>query len=148
MPNILEGAMMETTKTGPGDIWLVYDGECPVCKTYCTYIRVREAAGRLHLVDAREPSALMDEITQAGLDIDQGMVVKIADAMYYGPDAIRVLALLSTPSGVFNRLNYLFFSSTLGAAVFYPLGKAFRTILLKLLGIKYIDNLKHATPLQ
>jgi hypothetical protein len=85
----------------------------------------------------------MDEITAAGLDIDQGMVVKFNDLIYYGSDAIQVLALLSTPYGIFNRINYLFFGSKIGSRVFYPIGMAFRTVLLKLLGIKYIENLRH-----
>lgn len=124
------------------DAWLVYDGECPVCKTYCKYIRIRTAVGNLQLVDARQPSALMDEITAAGLDIDQGMVLKFKDVMYYGPDAIHMLTLLSTPSGIFNRINFYVFSTKVGAKIFYPTGKAFRTLLLKLLRIKYIENLK------
>ena len=132
---------------GKGDVWLVYDGECPVCNTYCMHARVRDAVGRLHLVDARQPSALMDEITAAGLDIDQGMVVKFKDVMYYGPEAIRMLTLLSTSSGFFNRMNYYFFGSTRRAKVFYPLGKAFRNLVLKVLGIRYIENLKNVDAL-
>ena len=124
------------------DVWLVYDGECPVCKTYCKYIRIRDAVGNLQLVDARQPGILMDEITAAGLDIDQGMVLKFKDVIYYGADAIHMLILLSTPSGIFNRINYYVFSTKIGAKIVYPLGKAFRTLLLKLLGIKYIENLK------
>jgi predicted DCC family thiol-disulfide oxidoreductase YuxK len=125
-----------------GDVWLVYDGECPICDNYCRYARIRDAVGRLHLIDARHPSALMDEITAAGLDIDQGMVVKFNDVVYYGPEAIRVLTLLSTGSGWFNRINYWFFGSSRRAGIFYPVGKAFRNLLLKLLGIGYIENLK------
>lgn len=124
------------------DVWLVYDGECPVCKTYCKYIRIREAVGNLHLVDARQPGELMKEITSLGLDIDQGMVLKFKDAIYYGPDAIHMLTLLSTPSGIFNRINYYVFSTKVGSKIFYPIGKAFRTLLLKLLGIRYIENMK------
>lgn len=124
------------------DVWLVYDGECPVCKTYCKYIRIRAAVGKLHLVDARQPGELMDEITDLGLDIDQGMVLKFKDVIYYGPDAIHMLTLLSTPSGIFNRINYYVFSTKPGAKIVYPVGKAFRTIILKLLGIRYIENLK------
>ena len=124
------------------DVWLVYDGECPVCKTYCKYIRIRDAVGNLQLVDARQPGILMDEITAAGLDIDQGMVLKFKDVIYYGADAIHMLTLLSTPSGIFNRINYYVFSKKIGAKIVYPFGKAFRTLLLKLLGIKYIENLK------
>lgn len=124
------------------DVWLVYDGECPVCKTYVKYIRIKEAVGTLHLVDARMPSAIMREITAAGLDIDQGMVVKFKDIIYYGPDAINMLTLLSTPSGLFNRINYYVFSTKLGSKIFYPIGKAFRNMVLKLFGIQYINNLK------
>ena len=97
----------------------------------------------MHLVDARHNSALMDEITKAGLDIDQGMVLKFNDAIYYGADAIHMLTLLSSPSGIFNRINSYVFRSKFGARIFYPLCKFFRNILLKMLGIRYIENLKH-----
>lgn len=133
---------MSNFQVGKDEVWLVYDGECPVCTTYCKYIRIRQAVGQLHLVDARQPGELMDEITAAGLDIDQGMVVKFKSAIYYGSDAVHMLTLLSSPSGVFNRLNYYVFSTRLGARVVYPVCKAFRAVLLKVLGIKYIENLK------
>lgn len=45
------------------DVWLVYDGECPVCKTYCKYIRIREAVGNLRLVDG----GLIGAVTVSGL---------------------------------------------------------------------------------
>ena len=135
---------MKNTNSMTEDVWLVYDGECPVCSTYCKYIRIRDAVGKLHLVDARHASELMDEITRAGLNIDQGMVLKFKGAIYYGADAIHMLTLLSSPSGIFNRINYYVFSTKLGSKIFYPIGKAFRTALLKLLGIKYIENLKQA----
>ena len=125
-----------------GEVWLVYDGECPICKMYCTRVRVQEAVGKLHLIDARQPSAIMEEITRAGLDIDQGMVVKFDNVMYYGADAMWVMTILSTRSSLFNRICYYFFSSKLGAKIFYPIGKALRNIVLKLLGIRYIENLK------
>jgi len=137
---------MDDYSTARGDAWLVYDGECPVCNTYTRYIRIRNTVGQLHLVDARHPGPLMDQITAAGLNIDQGMVLKFNDVMYYGPDAIFVLTRLSSPSGIFNRINYYFFGSKIGASLFYPAGKAVRTVLLKLLGIKYIENLKHQNP--
>jgi predicted DCC family thiol-disulfide oxidoreductase YuxK len=123
------------------ELWLVYDGECPVCRNYCKYIRLRETVGRLHLVDARQPGPLMDEITRAGLDIDQGMVLKLRGQLYYGDAAIYMITLMSTRTGWFNRLAFLFFGTRLAARVFYPAGKAIRNLLLKLLGITYINNL-------
>ena len=101
---------------GRGDVWLVYDGQCPVCSAYCKHARIADAVGRLHLVDAREPGALMDQITAAGLDIDQGMVLKFEDVMYYGPEAMRMLTLLGSPSGLFNRFNYLLLARRYGQA--------------------------------
>lgn len=133
---------MSQLRTEKDDVWLVYDGECPICNTYCKYARVSDAVGRLHLVDARLPSPLMDEITEAGLDIDQGIVVKFRELTYYGPEAIRVLTLLSTRSGFFNRVNYYFFGTQRRASIFYPLGKALRNLVLKVMGIRYIENLK------
>lgn len=130
-----------------GDVWLVYDGECPICTTYCMYARIRDAVGTLHLVDARKPGPLMDEITAAGLDIDQGMVLKLGDTLYYGADAIRMLTLLGTRSGWFNRMAYALFGAPRRARVAYGLGKALRNVVLKVLGIRWIDNLgKHGAP--
>jgi len=133
---------MQSSAASDEDVWLVYDDECPVCRSYCKYVRIRAAVGRLHLVDARQPGPLMDEITAAGLDIDQGMVLKLQQSLYYGADAMHMLTLLGTRSGWFNRLAFVFFGSRWGSRVFYPAGKACRNVVLKLLGIAYIDNLK------
>jgi hypothetical protein len=83
----------------------------------------------------------MDEITALGLDIDQGMVLKFEDVIYYGPEAVRMLTLLGTRVGWFNRLAVAFFGGTRRANFWYPIGKAARNVVLKLLGIRYIDNL-------
>ncbi|WP_126454224.1 DCC1-like thiol-disulfide oxidoreductase family protein [Sulfuriflexus mobilis] len=124
------------------EILLVYDKECPVCNNYCQRLRIREAAGELKLVDAREPGEIMDEITAYGLDIDQGMVLKMGDALYYGADAIHMLSLIGSPSGLFNRLNYWLFRSKAVSKTLYPVLRLFRNVLLKLLGRTKINNLQ------
>lgn len=83
----------------------------------------------------------MDEITARGLDIDQGMVVKIGDELYYGPDAIHVLALMGTNRGFFNRVAYWSFRSRAVSRVVYPALKSCRNLLLKMLGKTKINNL-------
>jgi len=129
----------------PGkQVLLVYDRECPVCHNYCQAVRIRSAAGSLQIINARERSEIMQEITARGLDIDQGMVLKLDDQYYYGADAIHALALLSTRSGIFNRLNYLLFRSPRLARVLYPLLRSLRNLLLKLLGRRKINNLGRA----
>jgi len=125
----------------PREILLVYDRQCPACEFYCNLVRIREDVGELRLVDAREGGAIMDEITARGLDIDQGMVVKVGEELYYGADAIHVLALMGTRRGLFNRLAYWSFASRGVARVVYPVLRACRNLLLKLLRRTKINNL-------
>lgn len=124
------------------EILLVYDKECPVCDAYCQIVRIRKSVGELKLIDARSKNDIMDEITAKGLDIDQGMVLKMDDQLYYGSDAIHALALISSRSGIFNRINYWIFRSRILSAWFYPILRFFRNLLLKLLGKTKINNLE------
>jgi predicted DCC family thiol-disulfide oxidoreductase YuxK len=123
------------------EILLVYDKECPACSYYCKLARIRESVGKLILVDAREGGRIMDEITAAGLDIDQGMVLKVGDNLYYGADAIHTLSLMGTRSGFFNRLAYVLFKSKRLSAVIYPVLRSCRNLLLKVLRKSKINNL-------
>lgn len=125
---------------GP-DILLVYDGECPVCDNYLSMVRVRDTVGILKLVNARESSDVMQEITRQGMDIDQGMVLKVGDVLYYGADAMHALSLMGSPSGVFNRLNHWMFRSQRRARLLYPLLRGCRNLLLKILRKTKINNL-------
>ncbi|WP_219701154.1 DCC1-like thiol-disulfide oxidoreductase family protein [Marinomonas lutimaris] len=123
-------------------ILLIYDKECPACHFYCQIVRIRQSVGELVLIDARENPEVLKEVTAKGLDIDQGMVLKMDGQLYYGSDAIHLLALLSGRSGVFNRLNYWLFSSKKVAAILYPILRYCRNLLLKILGKTKINNLK------
>lgn len=124
------------------DIELVYDRECPACEFYCQRIDVRESAGRLVRIDARDDSEVLREVTALGLDIDEGMVVRIDGRIYYGADAINELARLSSRSGLFNRFAAATFRSPAVARTLYPIFKALRNLLLKALGRSRINNLE------
>jgi predicted DCC family thiol-disulfide oxidoreductase YuxK len=122
-------------------ILLVYDKECPACDNYCRVIRLREDIGDLTIINARDDSDILKEITDRGLDIDQGMVLKLGGQIYYGADAIHALALISSRSGIFNRLNYWIFKSRSMSRLFYPILRFLRNLLLKTLGKTKINNL-------
>ncbi len=124
------------------EILLVYDRECPACNNYCRVVRIKESIGELKIINARESSQVLDEITEMGLDIDQGMVLKMGDELYYGSDAIHALALISSRSGIFNRINYWLFLSKRMSRILYPILRACRNLLLKLLRRTKINNLK------
>ena len=123
------------------EILLVYDRECPACNAYCQLVHIRRSVGDLRIVDARENSEVMEEITAQGLDIDQGMVLKMGGQLYYGADAINALALIGSRSGIFNRINYWMFKSKTASSILYPVLRFFRNLLLKILGKSKINNL-------
>ena len=131
---------MTVSRSEP-EILLVYDRECPVCEAYCRMVRIRRDLGELTIVNARDDSEILDEITRNHLDVDQGMVLKIDDVLYYGSDAIHALALISSRSGLFNRLNYWLFRSQRLSWVIYPVMRSGRNLLLKFLGRSKINNL-------
>ena len=120
---------------------ILYDRECPVCDAYCNLADVRPEAGRVSLLDARQDGELLRQVTARSLDIDEGMVVKYRGEIHYGADAIHILAMLSPRKTLFDRASYLLFRSRRRARIFYPLLKAGRNLLLKLLGRTRINNL-------
>ena len=125
--------------TDKQDIELLYDRECPVCRFYSH--RVDIADGELACVDAREPGPLRDDLTALGYDLDEGMVLRIGDDLYYGSDALNRLAQMSSGKGLFNRCMSLVFRSPRMARLLYPLLTRGRGLLLRLLGRGRIDNL-------
>jgi predicted DCC family thiol-disulfide oxidoreductase YuxK len=114
--------------------WLLYDGECPFCSRYVRHVRLREAIGPIMLANAREHAALLEEVRRLGFDVDTGMVLKLDGNYYHGADCIHALALLTTPSGWFNRLNSVVFKSSTAAKVLYPVLRTGRNLTLRLLG--------------
>ena len=118
----------------PARLELIYDGQCPVCRSYITALRVRRDIGELVLVDAREAPGAVQALAAQGLDIDQGMVLSVDDTTYHGSEAMHALALMAGPSSWLNRLMHWCFRNRLRARILYPLLVLGRRALLKLLG--------------
>ncbi|WP_231613401.1 DCC1-like thiol-disulfide oxidoreductase family protein [Halomonas sp. BC04] len=121
---------------------LVYDGECPMCRHYVRRQRIRQEVGELELIDAREDSDARRELTQLGIDLDQGFALQIGERWYHGSEALHRLTLLGTRSGIFNRLMYRLFASQGRTARLYPMLKACRNGLLRVLRKTPIGNLR------
>ncbi len=123
------------------EVLLVYDHQCFVCDAYCRQAHIREEAGELRRVNARDASPLMEELTARGLDIDKGLVLKVDGDIYYGSDAIHELSLLSNRGNLFNRLTYWVFYSKKLAHIIYPILGFFHDLILKILRKTKINNL-------
>ena len=122
-----------------GENWLLYDGECPFCSRYVRWVRLRDAVGKIRLIDARDKSPERKFVLAAGMDLNEGMVLSLNGSFYHGDECLQRLALLSTPVGGFNRVNaWLFRSSKISRAA-YPILRAGRNLMLWILGRKPID---------
>ncbi len=137
VPVICKGAPMT-----PQDLLVVYDFQCSICDAYCRRVHVRPAAGRLLRVNAREANPAMQEVTARGLDIDQGLVLKVGDTLYYGSDAIHQLARLGNPGDPFNWLAYWTFRSRSLSHLIYPVLQIGHNLVLKILGSSKVNNLR------
>jgi predicted DCC family thiol-disulfide oxidoreductase YuxK len=126
--------------------WLVYDGECPFCSAYIRFLRFRKSAGAVELIDARSGGPVVDEIVAAGLDLDEGMVLKMGGRFYHGDDCIHALALMSGGSTVFNRLNAWVFKSPARARWLYPMLRVGRNTALRLFGRRTLSHVNGNAP--
>ena len=115
-----------------GAAWLVYDGECPLCRNYARYLDIRNAVGDFTLINARDGGPQVDEIRAIPYNLNHGMVLKLNGRYYFGSDALHILARLSSKRGAFNLTNRLLFSTPGAAWAAYPLLKQGRRLLLKL----------------
>ena len=135
--------MQDTLEHKTGDVWFVYDGDCPICSVAARGLRIRKAVGSLNLVDARTDidHPILKEVQDLKLDLDEGMVIKFRDTCYHGADALQVMALLGTGQGWFNRMNAWLFRSRTLSKICYPPMRATRNLLIRLRGVEKIGNL-------
>lgn len=124
------------------DLTIVYDGECPVCRNFSQRVKVDENVGSVKLVDARKPGADRQDLTNRNYDLDQGMVVRFDEQIYFGADAINFLARVNSRSDFLNRLIYLMFRSRTMSSLLYPALRAGRNFLLWVMNVPMINNLK------
>ncbi len=113
---------------------IIYDGECPFCSSYVTFLRIRENAGSLALLDARKFPELVSDLANRGFRLDEGMIVIYEKRIYFADDSMHVLSMLSTGSGFFNKLVTAAFRNPARAAVIYPALRTCRNLTLKVLG--------------
>ena len=120
--------------------WLIYDGECPLCRRYALHLDVQRTLGELVLVNAREGGPLVEEARALPCDLNEGMVLKMRGRFFCGAEALHALALLADSRKPFGALNRLLFRSRTASRLAYPVLKLGRRALLKIKGAPMIDS--------
>jgi predicted DCC family thiol-disulfide oxidoreductase YuxK len=116
------------------DMVVIYDGQCVFCSAYVRLIRLREAVGRVALIDGRNDGVAELMARELGLDLNEGMLVLHHGRSYYGSEAMNILSLLTTRSGLLNRAIASVFRSPTLARMLYPVMRLGRRVTLALLG--------------
>ena len=122
-----------------GSIIIIYDGDCPFCRSYIKLTRLRELSNTF-LLNAREEPDLCQELLDKDVSLDEGMVVIMNNEVYHGGDAINRIALLTNKNTIFNKFVYLVFSRPVISRFAYPVLRGVRNITLRLLGKKPIHK--------
>ena len=113
---------------------IIYDGDCIFCQNYVRFMRLRATVGRVELIDARSNDPRVKQYWREGYDLDEGMLFVHRGRVYYGAEAVQVLAGLSSASGLLNRLNHAVLSRPRAARMLYPALKLGRRLTLALRG--------------
>ena len=124
----------------PRSILIAYDGDCPFCSSYIRWMRLKSTVGSVELVDCRDRPDLVESYCKRGYDVNDGMIVEFGDQIYYGADAVWLLANLSSRVTLWNKFNQLVFSSRALSAALYPALKLGRLVTLRLLGRSLIPT--------
>lgn len=122
---------------GTGD-FLLFDGDCPFCAAFVKMQRLRAAGVNLKLIDAREQPELVASFFQKGLDINDGMIMRVGDTIYFGGDVLHMVALMTGPAGPLNRVLAKAFANRSVARFVYPALRAGRNASIAVLGRKKI----------
>jgi predicted DCC family thiol-disulfide oxidoreductase YuxK len=128
-----------TTQPAVEPIEIIFDGECPFCSAYVRMLRLRDAAGPVKLIDAREHGAIAAGLADQGIDLNQTMAVRYGGATYTGAQAVELLSVLSSESGLANRFIARILRNKTRAALLYPVLRAGRNLTLRILGRPKLD---------
>ena len=117
---------------------IIYDGDCPFCSKYVRLIQLKNTVGDVELINARSNTSLTEKLKKLSIDVNQGMVLIDDEDIYFAEDCVHRLALLSTSSTLFNRINKFIFKHKILSKLLYPIMKAGRNLILVLLQRKQI----------
>jgi predicted DCC family thiol-disulfide oxidoreductase YuxK len=112
---------------------VIYDGQCPFCSAYVNLVRIRENFD-VELLDARQRPDIARQCNELGYNLAEGMIVRFEDKVYFGSEALTVMSVFSSKSGIWNRIIALCFKNRSVSSVVYPLLKLGRNMTLALLG--------------
>lgn len=114
-----------------GGAVLIYDGDCPFCRQFAKLVRLREAAGPVRLVNARDGGPEVDRLQADGVDFNEGNAFIYGGRVYVGADSMVAIALLTDGGGPMRRLLAWSMRDPRRARALYPVLRGLRNLALR-----------------
>lgn len=118
----------------PDQDLLLYDGDCPVCSRLMAWSRLQATRPGIAMIDARKAPEVVAHFRGRGMDVNDGIVLRLDGQVWYGAAAMALLARLSKPLNPVARWALRPLASDRLAKPLYPLLVGMRRALLLLLG--------------
>ena len=115
--------------------YILYDGECPVCKNYISFMNVKKKFG-IQLLNARLYPELVQFYRDKEIDINDGFLLKLDEKVYYGDDCINKITSLGNSKNYLVKIHDFIFASKLISKLLYPIFVILRKILLFIINVK------------
>ncbi|HHT9905839.1 TPA: DCC1-like thiol-disulfide oxidoreductase family protein, partial [Legionella pneumophila] len=83
--------MTRKTNSATTTVYLIYDGDCILCKNSAQAMKIKKSIGNLEIINARELHPLVKEAMKKGYDLNKGILVKYNHQYFYGAAAVNFL---------------------------------------------------------
>lgn len=113
--------------------FILYDGECPACRSYVGIARLRQLWPGLRILDARHEPELVTELRTKGYEINEGFVLSLGGRIYFGPEATRMIGEQGRAHGAVRRIILGAIGTAPWSRRLYPQLNRCRQIVLALL---------------
>jgi len=118
---------------------ILFDGDCIYCSDFTKVMSMRSVLGELKLINLRDHPDLNKLLRMNDMDPNEGMVFKYGDELYFGAEAVHMLAILNRSTGFWGVVSRVFFRRPKVVKLLYPLMKAGRRVTLFVRNRKMID---------
>ena len=119
---------------------VIYDGECPFCKSFVYLTNLKKLGYEVSLINAREKSDDIVRDIAKIYNLDDGMVVIIGNDILYGYNAARFLTTGFRATNLLAIMYYLVLRNEKFAELFYPILVKARKFYFRIVGKKLIND--------
>ena len=119
---------------------IIYDGECPICKNFIIFTQLKKYNPEIEIINARENQEVVNYFRNLGYKIDDGFILVLKEEIYYGDKCLQKITEIINKKNILRNLYSQIFKHKIIYFFSYPFFKLIRSIILKIIGFKKIDN--------